>query len=187
MSNGAVVAPQILCSYCTNVEVKSCIKCTKLFCPDHSSKITPDCCKDCFAEFASVIIEHTKTDVEYDVKTDSVVTHRSSGHRINLIGPDYVWYSVWIQQLTDEELANSFQFHKFVVSLLESTKDERQIRKNQAHIGERSTRITSSTTTVTNKTKRVKQTKSLRDVLIASGITDETTIKAMLLAAGVTS
>ncbi len=193
MSNGAVlpaVLPE-LCTWCPmedmgTKELKHCIKCTRPFCPEHASAITPNCCKECFADFAYVIKEHTKTDVEYDEKTDSLITHRSSGQRINLMGPDYVWYSIWIQHLTDEELATSFQFHRFVISLLETTKDVRQVQRNQKLAGEKFTsRITTSTTTEIKKTRKVKQQKSLRDILIASGIKEGPQLEAMLAAAGV--
>ena len=184
----AVATPQITCFTCESTDVKSCIKCSKPFCAEHSSKISPNCCKDCFSEFAATVEKYTRIDEEYNEKTDSIVSHKSSSRRIRLDGPDYVWYSMAIQRLNDAELANMFQFHRFMVSLLEHTTTVRLVKNAQAQMldGHKHKNITTSTTTETKKTQRVKQQKSLRDVLIASGITDEVTLTAMLAAAGVT-
>lgn len=183
---------EIQCAFClaetkseVSLDTKHCIKCTRPFCPEHSSKISPNACKECFSEFAAVVEKYTRIDEEYNEKTDSVVSHKSTSRRIRLDGPDYVWYSLAIQRLTDEELALSFQFHRFMVSLLEHVTTVRIVKKSNELAKMPSRGLTTSTTTEIRKTRKVKQQKSLREILTASGITDEVTLLKMLAAAGV--
>jgi D-serine deaminase-like pyridoxal phosphate-dependent protein len=61
----------------------------------------------------------------------------------------------------------------------------RLVKKTQEMQGQPVSKGRISTTTTTTKTKKVKQQKSLRDILIASGITDEAILASMLAAAGV--
>lgn len=189
--SGTIV--KITCAFCvdgaeSNPEVKACMKCTKPFCAEHASRISPNFCKDCFAELAVVIDKYTKVEEEYDEKSDSVVTHKQSCRRIRLDGPDFVWYSIAITLLTDEELKQVLEFHRYMVTLIESTSMIRTVKASQALAGQKQTRtITTSTTTEVKKTRKVKTQKSLRDVLIASGITDPATLDSMLKAAGVTA
>lgn len=192
-NNTASTNIAIECAFCLaeakpeiSSDTKHCIKCSRPFCPEHSSKISPNACKECFSEFAAVVEKYTRIDEEYNEKTDSVVSHKSTSRRIRLDGPDYVWYSIAIQRLTDEELALSFQFHRFMVSLLEHVTTVRVVKKSQELAKLPSRGITTSTTTEIRKTRKVKQQKSLREILIGSGITDEAVLKQMLTAAGVT-
>lgn len=183
-----IVGEIVTCTFCDgriDADIKFCIKCSRPFCPLHSSKISPNCCQECFATFAFVVDKYTREDVEYNEKTDSITTHKSSSRRIKLDGPDYVWYSLAIQRLTDPELESMFQFHRFMVSLLEHTTTVRLVKRTQEHTGPSTKGILTSTTTEVKKTRKVKTQKSLRDVLIASGITDKATLAAMLAAAGV--
>ena len=166
-------------------ETKNCIKCKRVFCPAHASRITQDCCKECFAEFSVVVEEHTKVDTEYDEKSDSIVTHRSSGDRIKLDGPDYVWYNLTVSSLNDAELALSIQFHRYMVSRLALETTIRLVKKTQELQGQPVSKGRISTTTTTTKTKKVKQQKSLKEILMASGITDPVILASMLAAAGV--
>ena len=170
----------------TALNTKTCIKCKRPFCPQHSSKISPNACHTCFSEFAVVVEKYTRINEEYNEKTDSVVSHTSTSRRIRLDGPDYVWYSTAIQQLTDAEMAAMFQFHRFMVSLLEHTTTVRLVRKTQELAGQRSTKnIQTTTTTEVRKTRKVKQQKSLREILIASGIPEGPLLDTMLKAAEV--
>jgi hypothetical protein len=166
-------------------KTKNCVKCKRAFCPAHASRITQDCCKECFAEFSVVVEEHTKVDTEYDEKSDSIITHRSSGDRIKLDGPDYVWYNITVSSLNDAELALSIQFHRYMVSRLALETTIRLVKKTQELQGQPVSKGRISTTTTTTKTKKVKQQKSLKEILMASGITDPVILASMLAAAGV--
>lgn len=189
---GDSALPVIYCAFCPvdgfiaeDKATKLCIKCSKPFCPEHSSKISPNCCKDCFATFSFTVDKFTREDVEYNEKTDTIVTHKSSSRRIRLDGPDYVWYSMAIQRLTDPELESMFQFHRYMVSLLEHTTTVRLVRKSQELAKTPSNNISTVVRTEVKKTRKVKTQKTLREILIASGITDPVQLDAMLAAAGV--
>ncbi len=159
---------QTQCAFClaeakpeVSEDTKHCIKCSRPFCPEHSSKISPNACKECFSEFAAIVEKYTREDVEYNEKTDSIITHKSTSRRIRLDGPDYVWYSLAVQRLTDEEMALSFQFHRFMVSLLEHVTTVRVVRKSNELAKVPSRNITTSTTTQVKQTRKVKQQKSI--------------------------
>jgi hypothetical protein len=99
-------------------------------------------------------------------------------------GPDYVWYSVAIQQSTDEELGGVLEFHKFMVSLIESLKTTREVVKNKLlrEEGDKNPLLTKETTTRTKTKTKIKQQKSPRDILLASGIKEDNPLFATLLA-----
>jgi len=180
----------LMCVFCTpgaeGTDIRICFNqtCGRAFCPEHSSKISPNCCKDCFQQLAVVIDKYTKIDEEYSEKNDCVISHKHSCKRIRLDGPDFVWYSIAISRLTDEELEHVLQFHRYMVSLLESTTTIRTVKKSNALAGFKMPRLATSTTTEIKKTRKVKQTKSLREILIESGITDEGILTKMIAASG---
>jgi hypothetical protein len=169
------------CAYCTNNNVKTCIKCQKVFCSEHASHISPQFCKDCFSQVTVLIDKYTRTTEEYDEINDSVETHKTSARRIRLDGPDYVWYSAAIQLLTDDEIVTQLQFHKFMVSLLEHLDTVRTVKKSQ-ELAKQKVPLSVRTTTETRQKKTV-QKKSMRDILKASGVSGDL-LEQMLKAAG---
>lgn len=183
-SNDNALPLTVTCVFCGDNNVKTCIKCRRPYCILHASRISPQLCEDCFKTVSVVIDKYTKVSEDYDTATDSIVERKSSCRRIRLDGPDYVWYSVAIQQSSDVELAGVLEFHKFMVSLIESLKTQREVIKNKLvrEEGDKNPHLTKEVTTRTKTTKKIKQQKSPRDILIASGIKEDNPLFATLLA-----
>jgi hypothetical protein len=172
------------CVFCEDNNTRVCIKCHRYYCILHSSRISPQLCQDCFKQVSVTIEKYTRTNEDYDATTDSIVEHKTSCKQIRMDGPDYVWYSVAIQQSTDEELGGVLEFHKFMVSLIESLKTTREVVKNKLlrEEGDKNPLLTKETTTRTKTKTKIKQQKSPRDILLASGIKEDNPLFATLLA-----
>lgn len=187
MASTPLSAEHVLkCAFCDDTNTnKKCIKCQRNYCILHTSKISPNLCQECFKGVQVLIEEHfTKETEVYHEASDSVRTVKQECKQVRMDGPDYVWYSVMIQQLTDQELAEILEFHRFMVSQIEVQKAVNLVKKLQKLREDDATpRLTLSTETRKVQKKSIKQTKSLKDILIAQGITGDLLTK-MLEAAG---
>jgi len=170
-----------LCVFCEDNNTRKCIKCQRYYCILHSSRISPQLCQDCFASVSVIIDKYTKVTEDYDASNDSIVERKTSCKRIRLDGPDYVWYSVAVQQATDIELGEVLEFHKFMVSLIESLKTTREVTKLSLLRDEKIAVLSTETTTRTKTKKSVKQQKSPKDILIASGINEDNPMFSIML------
>lgn len=174
-TNGIPIPAQPTCAYCEDTNInKKCIKCQNFYCILHTSHISPNLCHGCFKGLQVIIDEHfTKTVEVYNEATDTVRTVKSEARQVRLDGPDYVWYSVIIQQATDQELMEVLEFHKFMVSLIENQRDVRKVEKIQKLRGEGPV-LSTITETRTSKKTKIKQQKTPREILAMSGITETT-------------
>lgn len=170
------------CAFCEDSNTKKCIKCQKFYCILHSSRISSQLCQDCFKEVYVIIDKYTKITEDFDLETNERIEHGSSCGRIRMDGPDYVWHSVYIQQQTDPELSVSLEFHKHMVSLIEKVTDIRKVEGLTKLRGEKPPVLQRETKTRTKTTKSLKQQKSPRDILLATGIKESDPLFAMLLA-----
>lgn len=157
------------CVFCEDDNTHKCIKCQRYYCILHTSRISPQLCQDCFVAVSVLIDEFTKVTEEYDEETDGVITHKSSCKRIRMDGPDYVWYAVAVQQATEQELGAILEFHKFMVSLVESLVTTKRVSKLDQLRNEKPV-LSTTTSTRTKQRKTVRQQKSPEDILAASGI-----------------
>lgn len=168
------------CGFCSNTDPRDCQKCGKPFCHDHVSKISPIFCQDCFKEVVLIIERVTRTDTEYDYVQDEVVSIKSQSKRLRLDGPDWVWYSRAINLLNEEEFKVMWEFHRFVISLMEHVDATRKVAKNARLRDEKI--ILSVTSSTTTKTKRTAKPVTLREILTKQGLSEDV-INAMLAAA----
>jgi hypothetical protein len=121
-----------LCSFdCISEDVKKCCKCDKFFCVIHASNFSPNFCQDCFKNLSVIISKFEKRVEDYDVSTDTVTTHKSSCRQISIDGPSWVFYTAWIKQFTEEQLKEIFEFHYFMVKMIESENENRRVRAAQ--------------------------------------------------------
>ena len=170
----------IVCAFCTKEDVKKCQRCERSFCTEHAARFSPNFCQECFKNLAVVVDKFVRTSEDYDQTTDKLTTRRESCARIQIDGPDYVFYTKWINNLNDEELLSIFEFHYFIVKLIEHENEVRKINRNKRN---REMPLPLATTTVT-ETRSVKQTKAkdMRTELRKLGL-PEATIELMVKAA----
>lgn len=178
--NMAPAPPLIVCAFCTKEDVKKCLKCNRNFCPEHSARISPNFCQDCFKNLSVIIDKFTRTIEDYDHTTDSMVVKKDSCMQLRLDGPDYVFYTRWINQLNDDELRNVFEFHYFIVKLIEHENETRIITKNKK-LRDAPSPLSITKTTETKTTKTTTQ-KDMRTELRKLKLPDAV-IEAMIKAA----
>lgn len=172
----------IVCTWCSGEKIKLCAKCNRPFCTLHSSRLTPILCQECFRGVSLVLDRFTRKTEDYDTALDTVITKTESCDRLRLDGPDWVWYTAWIHQLNDDELKIVFEFHYFVIKLIETANEQRKINKSQK-LAATSIGVTKTTET---KTKKVAKPVDMRKQLEKLGL-PEAVIVSMLKAAGVTT
>jgi hypothetical protein len=120
------------CVFTCNEEITiACRKCGRNFCINHASKFSPNFCQDCFKALSLIVDKFERRVDDYDAVTDSIVTRKESCKRLRLDGPDWVFYTVWIHKLSDEELQVVFEFHYFIVKLIETENEQRKINHAQ--------------------------------------------------------
>lgn len=171
----------ITCKYCLIDKVKTCLMCKSFFCSIHANNFSPNFCKDCLTNLSVVMSKFNKTTSEYDPVTDTIEKVSSGCERIQLDGPDWIFYSEWIQNLNDEDMKVIYEFHYFVLKLIEHDNETRIVkRKNKLA----STKMPLSVvTTKTSTTKREAKPKDVQKELEKLGIPTDT-IKTMLKTMG---
>ncbi len=174
------------CKYCSpsdnNDNLQTCAKCGSTYCSSHTAKFSPRFCKDCFSNISVIVDKYTRIKDDYDEVNDVVVSNKSSCTRIRLDGPDWVFYTQWVSQLNDDELRSVYEFHYFIVKLIEHDNDIRKVKKQDKL---RNTKITpmSISTVKETKVKRETKPKDMQKELEKMGL-PVATIKIMLQAAG---
>lgn len=176
-----IITPQVLrCIFdCTETKIKQCFKCKRPFCATHAAKFSPNFCQDCFKNLQVVLDKYTRVTEDFDSITEQLITRRESCNQIKIDGPDYVFYTMWINQLNDEELKSVFEFHYFIVKLIEHENEIRIVKKK--YNLKRTPVPLSVSTTTTTQIKKTTKPKDMRAELRKLGI-PEATIDAMLSA-----
>ena len=143
---------------CSNEETKECLKCKRHFCIFHSNRISPNFCQDCFKQISLIKDKFERRVEDYDLATDTVTVRKESCDRIKLDGPDWVFYTAWIDTLNDDELQGVFEFHFFILKMIETQNEMRGQKYKDKLKGIKFSVGMSVTTTTDKRTKReVKQ------------------------------
>lgn len=173
---------------CEEVKIRKCFKCGRPFCALHSAKFSPHFCQDCFKSLQVVLEKYTRIVEDYDDTTDTLTTKKETCDRIAIDGPDYIFYTTWINKLNDEELKSVFEFHYFIVKLIEHENETRVVKKRSSlsrrpkGIGLTPSQAIAVTTETETKTKRTAKPKDMRTELRKLGL-PESVIETMLKAA----
>lgn len=156
----------LMCSFdCSSEETKECIKCKRLFCYVHASRVSPNICQDCFKSFSLIVDKFERRVEDYDEHNNSVLTRKESCKRLRFDGPDWVFYTGWIDTLTDDEMQIVWEFHFFIMKLIEHDNEVRKI-KHAAKIRNSGISMGVSVTTTTEKrTKKEAKPKDPRKEL----------------------
>lgn len=155
----------------------NCLKCTRQYCPEHSSKLNPAYCQECFGEVVITDKTYVKTEVEYDEAEDCLVEYKKGCRKISFAGADWVFYNKAIHLQTDEELSRTFEFHRAMVSQLEVELTQRKVNKATSIRLNNTNVITVKKTTEVRSTKETKTKQldlaKLAQQLAAKGISPE--------------
>ena len=107
-----------------------CIKCKSSFCEEHASPYSPRYCHKCLKQISVLISKYVRETTVWNHRTEQWETERQACRRIRLDGPDYIWYTYHIPQLTEEQLEQHIEFHKSIVQLIENEHHERLVKIN---------------------------------------------------------
>jgi hypothetical protein len=124
------------CSYCEAAgEVYretpfKCLKCKTPFCEEHASPYSPRYCHNCLKQISVLIDKYVRELTVWNPRTEQWETERQACRRIRLDGPDYIWFTYHISQLTEEQLAQHIEFHKSIIQLIENEHHERIVKIN---------------------------------------------------------
>jgi hypothetical protein len=179
------VTPLPVCKYCIDDKVKECLKCKSLFCSIHASHFSPNFCKDCFSNLSVIIDKFQRTSTEYDHVHDTVVQSTSTCKRLTIDGPEWIFYTTWIHELSDEELQIVYEFHYFILKLIESANETKKIARARKMKEVSGSHPIGIVTTKDTHVRREAKQKDMQTELEKLKIPVDT-IKAMLLAAGIT-
>jgi hypothetical protein len=122
----------IVCAFdCCEQEIRRCRKCNRPYCIMHTSRFSPNFCKECFSNLAVIESKFHRTFQDYDAKTDKLVVRKESCNKWFIDGPDWPFLELWIQELSDAELEILWNFHYFVMKFIEHENDTRKIEQNR--------------------------------------------------------
>src|SRR5215831_5027059 len=119
---------QLTCKYCLNENIKLCLKCKSRYCSIHAAKFSPNFCKDCLTNLGVIIDTVNRTSTEYDMLDDSLITKVTQSKTLQLDGSDWVFYSKWIEDLREEDWLEIYQFHYFVIKMMEYENEVRKVK-----------------------------------------------------------
>jgi len=172
----------ITCKYCLSENIKKCLKCESLFCGIHAASFSPNFCKDCFGNLTAVMSRFVRTTTEYDPISNQVEKITASCDRIQLDGPDWVFYQDWLHNLNEEDLAVVYEFHYFVLKIIEHDNEVYKAKKK-----DKLSKVPTPIGVVTTKTSSVKREVKPKDMQkeLEKLNLPVVTIKAMLFAAGI--
>jgi hypothetical protein len=170
----------LTCKYCLNEQVKECLKCKSRYCSIHAAKFSPNFCKDCLGNLSAILEDKNLTSTEYDMIDDVLVTKSVSSKTLQLDGPDWIFYSRWIEDLPEDQWLEIYQFHYFVLKMMEYENELRKVK--------RARKIASAPLSI-KVTKEAKTKKEITQVDMQAKLEalkiPADTIKAMLQAAGI--
>jgi hypothetical protein len=174
----------IICAFnCTEQNVKHCRKCQRPFCIMHCNTFSPNFCKECFKDLA-VISDKFKRTFDYIGDNGQLYIRTEERVRYYLDGMDWPFVTPWIHDLSDDELKSLWVFHHYIMKLIETENDTRNIEKARKLREGPVPRLISSTTVKSTRVTKpsVPETpESMRARLKKLGIPD-VTIDAMIKA-----
>jgi hypothetical protein len=147
-----ILSTLITCSFCTNEQVRNCRKCQRPFCTNHTHKFSPDFCQDCFKNVSVIVDKFRKTVESYDYQNDKVVVHKEECDQFRLDGPDYPFLTMWLSKLTEDETKAVYEFHYFIVKIIEHDNEVRKI--NNRNLRKPTGKIVSVIKTTETKSRR---------------------------------
>lgn len=132
----------------------------------------------------------SKTETDYDLETDSlsVSTHKSK--LITFRGIDWMFAKSHVNDLTDDELRPTLEYHRAFVHHLESEILERQVKRQRQVLGVRvqpRVKVTQTTTVTRKRVAKSIDMDALVDMAMKLGLTDLKDIQAFLAKQAITT
>lgn len=116
----------------------NCLRCDKPYCEKHVSKIDPRFCQECLKDVIIIQTNQLYNGVEemlvidpHGERPDTVVKipYKTRYKQITLKGTDWLFAEIWIQSLSDTQLTVALQWHKAILTEIETAITEHKIKK----------------------------------------------------------
>jgi hypothetical protein len=170
----------VTCKFCLNENVKICLKCKSNYCAIHAAKFSPNFCQECLSNLSVILNTISRTTTEYDLIDEVLYIKPGAVNKLQLDGPDWIFYSTWIENLSEEDWLAVYQFHYFIIKMMEYENEVRKVKQaRRVASAPLAIRVTKETKT-SKEAKPVDMQTSLEKLKIPIA-----TIKLMLQAAGI--
>lgn len=147
----------IVCAFdCTEQNVKRCRKCNRSFCIMHCNHFSPNFCKDCFKDL-SIVADKFKRTFDYIGDNGQLFVHTEQRIRYYMDGMDWPFVTPWIDGLSDEELKIIWVFHHYIMRLIETENDTRNVERNRKLREHVVPKLITGTTTKTRSVTKMAQ------------------------------
>lgn len=126
--------PHILsCFYCGITEPSklraACKKCNRTYCDTDASKLDPNYCIECLNDVTINDKVIMKDEEDYDPYGDQMFRRNFKVRIITLQGDDWRFFSEAIHRQNDNQLVDSINYHRGMVSMLETELAQRRVDK----------------------------------------------------------
>ncbi len=106
-----------------------CLRCQKWLCWECCSKLDPSYCIECIADVTVKDDTFTRTETDFNEKTNVMTTTTARCRHISFVGADWVWHSKSISTMSDEDLKARFEYYRATVAQMELEITTRRIKK----------------------------------------------------------
>lgn len=144
-----------VCDLCKEDETKLCLKCGVAFCAHFSSTTDIRFCANCLDDFRVVETIEIKTTERQNEAGEVISRRRQICKNLRLEGTDWLFESTRIQDMTDDEILASVEYHGAIKSLLINEREDRKLARYKKLSG---IRITSKIKEVDNRTSGERKT-----------------------------
>lgn len=172
---GIELVPQLTqptaCHECSDITVYTCPRCHKPTCVVCRSDFDPQYCRSCMADVQVKDEIHTRTETDWNEKTDTMTTTTSRCRQLSFAGADWVWHSKRIATLSDADLKAQFEYHRATVAQMEMEITSRNVKRSQQaySLPGRNT-VTVSKKVQTSTVKTTRTTKAINLDAIAAAL-----------------
>jgi hypothetical protein len=136
-----VVVIEKRCVFCPEAQVvdiqpllRTCPKCSRVYCSSHASSADPQFCQDCLSDVIVKDETVVKTEEEWDLQKDQLIRHTQKFRQIEFHGTGWMFYTKAIHGRSDDELKAFIEYHRALVSLIEHEIIDRKIQKSKLQI-----------------------------------------------------
>ena len=116
---------------------QTCNKCGDLFCQHGSSRLDPQYCSHCCADFTVVDTKETVIREVHNDKGEITSTKNFRIRHITLSGFDWLFHNRAINSLTDLELDHAIEYHRAIFNGMLNERDARFVARIQRNKGKK--------------------------------------------------
>lgn len=118
-----------VCDVCKEEEHELCKRCGIAYCKHFASAIDFHYCGNCLGDFSVVETIETKVTEYTDAAGNITSRKRQLARNLKLTGTDWLFAQYAIENLTDEELLQTIEYHRNIASMMLLERETRKMEK----------------------------------------------------------